>query len=468
MNHAYGDDTDFQTVRNDLDSLSIPLMNITTDMDSVNIDDYVHATIEIVDYQRRNSNGQQYVKYNCLLKYRGASSVSHKKKSFAFKLVDSNDDKLEANLLNLRKESTWILDAMAIDRIRMRNRVCFDLWNEMNRLPYETKYDQRSGTVGLFVEVFINGEYYGLYCLTDRINRELLGLKKTEDKNGQVNVKGVLYQGINWKTGYNLRSYNQEPMDSTVWNSFELDYPEEYPSKQAWLPLANLIDFCSDTTGQYYFLNNWEDHFYKENLIHYHVFTVALFVGDNLYKNTYLANPDVSEQSRFIIIPWDMDYSLGGYWTGQRQDTYAQVNRYDNIAPYNRLYSNNLDGFCQDIKDYWLSVSQNELSIEHVFSILDRYADQFEKSGAWKREYDKWNNSPVPLKQSLNDEINYVKNWYRHNYVQFCTQLDIQVDLVPQIQSNHSDQIYDMRGLPLNDKPQGLYIQNNKVYYYSE
>jgi len=40
----------------------------------------------------------------------------------------------------MRQASSWILDAMAIDRIKMRNRVCFDLWNEFSSLPYSTDY----------------------------------------------------------------------------------------------------------------------------------------------------------------------------------------------------------------------------------------------------------------------------------------------------------------------------------------
>ena len=52
---------------------------------------------------------------------------------------------------------------MAIDRVRMRNRLNFDVWNAMSKTPYATDYDQRNGTQGVFVELFINGQYHGLY-----------------------------------------------------------------------------------------------------------------------------------------------------------------------------------------------------------------------------------------------------------------------------------------------------------------
>ena len=47
---------------------------------------------------------------------------------------------------------------------------------------------------------------------------------------------------------------------------------------------------------------------------------------------------------------------------------------------------------------------------------LDEYSDAFLTSGAWEREYNKWNGNPVPLKQSIAEELDYVKDWYGRNY----------------------------------------------------
>lgn len=87
---------------------------------------------------------------------------------------------------------------MANDRLRMRNRLCFDVWNEMSQLPYDTKYDRRNGTKGRFVEVFVNEEYRGIYCMSDKIDRKLLGLKKLQKNGSENTVRGVLYKGVKW------------------------------------------------------------------------------------------------------------------------------------------------------------------------------------------------------------------------------------------------------------------------------
>ncbi len=471
--NLYGKTSDFEALKETMDENSFPLINISVDtISKINKDTYTDASIEIVDFQRRNTDSQFTITYSCKLRYRGATSLSYNKKSFAVKIVDQNEDKLDAEILGLRGDNSWILDAMAIDRIRMRNRVCFDLWNQLSKTPYETKFDERNGTVGLFVEVFLNGKYHGLYCLTDKINRELLGLKKADtDKNNNVKIKGLLYKGISWdddiKSIY-LLSYAESRMDTINWNKWELKYPEEYPSEQTWQPLADLIDFCSDKTSQNTFSEKWETYFYQENLMDYYVFTLALNVWDNLYKNTYLSTVNIIQGHRFLITPWDMDASLGGNWNGQYLG-YSNYNRYYNRAPFNRLVSQNLNGFLDNSILLWKSVSSTVFSIENVNSILDKYAESFEKSGAWQREYKKWNKNPVELTESIYDELNYVKQWYKGNRENLFTQFGIEDGITLPFMDSPNKAIYDVRGNRIHNElyalPRGFYFINGQKTY---
>ena len=66
-----------------------------------------------------------------LYRRRGASSLKYDKPSYAIKLVDSLGDKVDTSLLAMRKDNYWILDAMAVDKARMRNRAAMDLWEEI-------------------------------------------------------------------------------------------------------------------------------------------------------------------------------------------------------------------------------------------------------------------------------------------------------------------------------------------------
>ena len=151
----YGQKTDFANLKSKMTSKSLPLVNLTYDETKLNTDNFIEGKIEIVDLLKR-TEGKKNVSYRAKFRIRGASAGGLNKKSFAVKLIDENSKDLDASIFGIRPENSWILDGMGFDRIRMRNRVCFDLWNEMSRTPYSTKYDNRNGTKGVFVEVFVN------------------------------------------------------------------------------------------------------------------------------------------------------------------------------------------------------------------------------------------------------------------------------------------------------------------------
>ena len=177
---VHAQENGYEQMKHQLNENSLPLVNLTVDTSAVNRNDYVQGVIEITDYQRRTDPAAETVRYQCKLRYRGASASIYSKKSFAVRLYGETGEDLDANIFGIREENSWILDAMAIDRLRMRNRVCFDVWNDMSHTPYETKYANRNGTEVVFVELFLNGDYHGLYCMSDKIDRKLLGLKKAK------------------------------------------------------------------------------------------------------------------------------------------------------------------------------------------------------------------------------------------------------------------------------------------------
>ncbi|MCR5819593.1 MAG: CotH kinase family protein [Bacteroidaceae bacterium] len=411
----------YEEMKGKVNGGSLPLVNIIVDMASMNITEYVRGEIEITDYYCRTNPSSEVSRFHCLYRIRGASSTRYNKKSFAVKLIDENGEDLDANIFGIRNENSWILDAMAIDRTRMRNRLCFDIWNDISQLPYETNFGKRNGTKGEFVEVFVNGDYLGLFCMSDKIDRKLLGLKKVQTgDDGSADVRGILYKGINWKAGYNLMRYEEMDVDKVTWNAWELKYPDDYPSIDTWQPLMDLISFCSYSTSDETFKTNYNDYFYKENLTDYILFALALGIGDNLYKNTFLSVVNIAKAHRYVLTPWDMDMSLGGNYDGEYNDVVAPVRNYTNAGPYNRLIEHNIDGFNDSLNTMWREHSETLFSVEKICMRLDSCAEKLVESGAWKREWEKWNGNPVPLEENLFDELQYVKGWYEKNYNFLC------------------------------------------------
>lgn len=454
----------WETAISEYNEYSLPLVNVEVDVSRLSKENYIPGHITIVDAEMR-TEGRLMASFDCKLRYRGASSLKYEKKSFAIKLLDSDGENLDANVFGIRKENDWILDAMAIDRIRMRNRVCFDIWNEISKTPYKTDFDNRNGTLGQFVEVYLNGEYHGLYCMTDKIDRKLLGLKKAkEQSDGSVYVRGVLYKGEAWTDATGMSGYDtSESFDEESWNGWELQYPDDYPCYDAWKPLMNLIDLCN--TRNAFFKLHYRQHFYYDNLVDYALFIMGLNIIDNNVKNTHFSCPDINVNETFLITPWDLDCSLGGLYEGSHFDEYVKITNLTGNYLFYQMYMYNVDNFRESMKERWQELSLGIMSPNSFNFRLDAYAKRFKESGAWQREYDKWNNNPVPL--DLDEELEYVKKWYVNNIAALNKVLGVIADDIPYVfqdTDSYNIRMYNIDGKRIMSNPTGrrIYIENGR------
>ena len=394
---------------------------------SKDMTDYVNGSMQLTD-----ANGN-VVELPAGFKTRGATSKKYSMKpALNMKLfTEDYTEEADSSLLEMRSCSSWILDAMAIDRICMRNRVAFDIWNEFSRLPYATDFDGRNGTEGQFVELFINNQYYGIYCLNDKINRKLLDLKKVQEKDGVVTIRGALYKsGTNDIADQNNPGYNEDSTACVIqWHdAWELSYPDDYGCLQAWKPLqdAILTGNNKDYVKKYFFL---------ENLADYQIHVMALAISDNWgNKNHYLSvrnitkniddlDPTEANRRRFVMTPWDLDTSFGGHYEGDYYDGhYAEfpISSMSNNAPYPISQLVGDEEYKAILKQRWIEGRVGAFSVENVCKKLEDYRDLFIQSGAWARmveHYDAQRDKPKYV-NDLTREINFIEEWYKDRFQQ--------------------------------------------------
>ncbi|GAG83075.1 unnamed protein product, partial [marine sediment metagenome] len=129
------------------------------------------------------------------IEIRGGSSSTYDKKSYGIKLWrDESASEYAASLLGMRFGEDWILDAMFIDELRMRNKLSFELWEKLSSIPEEDmRNDVTPGIHCKYVELFLNNRYIGLYCLNEKLDKRLL-----QFKHNQFELGGVLYKAITW------------------------------------------------------------------------------------------------------------------------------------------------------------------------------------------------------------------------------------------------------------------------------
>lgn len=142
---------------------------------------------------------QSFLEFHIGIQYRGGWSQSLPKKSMEIEFwTDSTGtETVDHSLLGMRSDDDWNLQAMYNEPLRIRSKTSNDLWRMINTLHYQNQEPKAINGIRMkYVELFVNNEYRGLYCLGEKVDRKQLKLKKY---NG--NIRGELYKGVSWEGG---------------------------------------------------------------------------------------------------------------------------------------------------------------------------------------------------------------------------------------------------------------------------
>ena len=397
---------------------TLPVVKMTADLPTSEsaIRDRVKAKMSIIDPYARTSR-MNTVTFNCIVHHRGATSLSFEKKSLSIKLKESDYlTDLDADIFGIRKENNWILNAMAADDTRMRNKVCFDIWNEYSKTPYTTKFNQRNGSSAEFVELILNGKYWGVYTFSDKIDRKLLGLSKTRAAIiGTPTPRGVLYKSDSWTEENAFNGYSGAPGNEIKWSGWELRTPDDYPSTEAWQPLLEHIKMCCEADDKE-FREQFEDNFYVDNIIDFVIFKLAFNLNDNCPKNVHWSITDISSEDRMLLTPWDLDASFGADYFGNHSESLVSFSSFKLSTPIRRMFETNVANCRYKLVKRWGELKNSIFKPSNVQRMMFEYADEINRSGAWQRERKMWNNNPVNLPADIYENIDREMEWYRKNY----------------------------------------------------
>ena len=390
-------------------STTLPIIYLDTKGETIDREERTPAVICIESIRGQLPNDSTTFTHQIGIKVRGATAASYPKKSYAIEFRDSMGEEVDVSLFGLRSDGDWILDAMYIDHSRMRNRLCTDMWNAYNRIPHrEQEPKALNGTRGVFVEVFLNGEYNGLYCLTERIDRKQLKLKKYKEF-----CRGVSYKTATWNNLMGWCAYDPEaPKETLLWNGFEAEYPDVV-EEVCWDYLQEFLEFISpDYTSDERFASEVETFVHIDNVIDYTLLVNAVYAIDNIAKNVYLSIYNVEEDRRIFFTPWDLDATFGRTYEGSIINSFA----FEGSVPFanvliSRLWEGDVCDFRARMKDRWEELKETTLSVDSVAERMYTYQELFEESGAFARELQLW-----PEKCSdISEEVDFMIDWYARN-----------------------------------------------------
>ena len=374
---------------------TIPVIDTTFVTDTLRYMD----TLVVVDTITHDT-----LRLHALIRHRGSSSLKYRKQSYAIKLLDSVGAKLDTSLLGLREDNYWILDAMASDKARMRNRVAYDLWLDFSTKPhyYDKEPELINGSNGQFVEVNANGNYRGLYCLMERVDRKQLKLKKMKDGE----VRGILYKSVNWKNGFFSAALDPYDLHSETWGCYEIQFPDT-AGYVPWQPLYDAMEFAGKSDDELY-MQQVALRYDLPVFMDLYLFYAVLSARDCMGKNTFLSYYNIPKDSMLVPTPWDMDHSFGRMYNGNEEDSRKAFTGW---APklYTRL--ERLDPtYTATLNARYAALRHEEFDARRLKERFAQYFDLFRQTGVDKREERRWSGvNSIDL--DFEAEELYIYNW---------------------------------------------------------
>jgi hypothetical protein len=322
---------------------TLPILRVNTNGAAILDEPKTAATLEIVD----NGPGQLNLVNDPANSFSGpigietrgqTSQLLSDKKPYGFETLDDMGVEDSKSLLGLPKESDWILLAPFSDKSLLRDVTAFELARRFDRMPYTPRTR--------VVELMVNGDYRGVYILTEKIKRDKKRVNVAKN-NPENDLTGGYIIKIDKGNGIVANEWWESHVAPNVPNGQKIRFLYHYPKPNKILP--------SQQNYIQQYLRDFENALRSSNFMHptdgYRKYAeVGSFIDfmllnevtrnvDGYRISTYLYKNRDSIDSRLYMGPvWDFNIALGNanYCNGGDVTGWAW----------------NFNRVCQD--DYWV------------------------------------------------------------------------------------------------------------------
>ena len=400
-----------------ISSSNLPIVIINTD-NGANIPDEpkIGATMKIlyvndttINYLS-NQDDTAYLNYNGRIgiECRGSTSQGHNKKPYGFETRLADD--VTANnvsLMGLPAENDWVLNAMNDEPSYVRDCLSYYLASKLGHYAPRTKY----------CEVIVNGNYRGLYFLTEKIkvDKNRVDIAQMGEVDNQFpDVSGGYIIKADKLTGGDVPAWTTPTFD--YWQSVDYIYhvpkPDDItPSQAAYI--HNYFDTIQSLVATH---NQDVSHGYPAYL------DIPTFV-DFMIMGELSSNVDIYQFSTFFHKDrlgkfragpvWDFNLTYGYDFgsVGRSRHDVLQFDNGDNIGSkfWRQLYEDDI--FSCYLLSRWHDVTAYgaPLSYENVICVIDslsgRIGTPIDRDRLrWLKFYD------------YSDHINTMKQWIQNRY----------------------------------------------------
>lgn len=263
------------------------------------------------------------------------------------------------------------------------------------------------------LEVVLNGDYIGLYFLTEtiRIDENRVNIYEQQDKetNPDLITGGWLVEVDNY------HDENQITIpENNRWNlTLRYHSPEDLSDAQLeWFTnefkTINTAIYSSDKTS-----TDWEEYIDVESMARFFILQEVMDNPDGFHGSFYLYK-DIGDNARWIAGPiWDLVC-----YNREKTDYTFRMKVHYGITPHWIGEIIQYDSFCRSVRAVWDDVYPDRLS--EIYIYID--ATVLPLAEAWKKDCERWNEDPT---QTVQLRASRIKNALRRNIEWFNYNLPI-------------------------------------------
>ncbi len=311
----------------------------------------------------------------------GFSGPSYPKKNYDFSTINADSSKLDTSLLGMPTEHDWILKAEYLDHSLMANPLTYEMSRRMGVYAPRTKY----------CEVTVNGEYVGVYSLTEKVKRDAnrvdIAKLNPQDTTGSELTGGyIIEMNINgnppaWTSVY-------APINNATC-TYNVEYKEVYPKQDEIQPqqhnyIRNYVDsfelvLQNDSLDP----NTWRNMASEKSFINFQIINEFSANYDSYGRSTYM----YKEKNGKLHIgpPWDYDRAFApgseNGWVWELTHPYWPFPFWWSELNSDSIYLKKL--YCR-----WTDLRTNVLSDDSFNAFIDSTSALLQESAA--RNFQLW------------------------------------------------------------------------------
>lgn len=343
----------------------LPIISISTQAEITTEDSPVQVAI---------SDGDEGLKSCGRIHTRGGSTLLAEKMGYRLEFTRRADGsrKVSQQVPGFGIADDIILLACASDETKMRDRLSWDMYAMVTA---EDESFGRRRTA--YAELFIDGQYEGIYLMVEPIDCEEELAKAGE---GHLSTDSVYRTAV--LSLSRDRMYYAHPMGDN--SGYELYYAFESGHEFDHLfPYLELVTQENDEA----FCQKALACVDLDSALRYVLLVQAGGMTDNVFNNMYMWACSTPQGMMYRFAPWDMDLT----WGAKKEDIGQQFENWMHFPVIDRMINLDAGGVMREkLADTWAWMKEAAFNEENLERLIARYAHELGDSGAMARDAERW------------------------------------------------------------------------------